>query len=74
MMSQNRLAAKDRSDARNDYEVNLRAEMEIISLHAKVDAIRQREWADLVALQREQLAALQRIERHLLASSNTSEP
>ena len=37
LMSQNRMAAKDRSDARHDYEVNLKAEMEIIGLHAKLD-------------------------------------
>ena len=35
MMSQNRHAAKDRSDATTDYEVNVRAEMEIMSLHTK---------------------------------------
>jgi uncharacterized membrane protein len=43
MMSQNRQAAKDRSDARSDYEVNLRAEMQIIALHEKIDATRDPE-------------------------------
>ena len=37
MMSQNRQAAKDRVQAQHDYEVNLKAEMEIIGLHAKLD-------------------------------------
>jgi uncharacterized membrane protein len=37
MMSQNRQAAKDRLQAQHDYEVNLKAEMEIITLHAKLD-------------------------------------
>jgi uncharacterized membrane protein len=37
MMSQNRQAAKDRLSAGLDYEVNLRAELEIIRLHAKID-------------------------------------
>ncbi|MDB5705149.1 MAG: hypothetical protein JWN66_2265 [Sphingomonas bacterium] len=39
MMSQNRQAAKDRLEARLDYETNLRSESEIASLHEKVDAI-----------------------------------
>jgi uncharacterized membrane protein len=42
MMSQNRMAAKDRLDARHDYEVNLKAELEIIQLHAKLDELQQR--------------------------------
>jgi uncharacterized membrane protein len=59
-------AAKDRLDARSDYEVNLRAEMEIMELHAKLDAVRERDWAEFLALQREQRDALQRIETRLL--------
>lgn len=68
MMSQNRLAAKDRLDARNDYEVNLRAEMEIMRLHAKLDDAREREWSEYLTLQREQLETLRRIEGALLRS------
>ena len=41
MMSQNRQAAKDRLAARLDYETNLRAEAEIATLHAKMDALTQ---------------------------------
>ena len=37
MMSQNRQAAKDRLQAQHDYEVNLKAELEILGLHAKLD-------------------------------------
>jgi uncharacterized membrane protein/uncharacterized membrane protein YeaQ/YmgE (transglycosylase-associated protein family) len=66
MMSQNRQAAKDRLDARNDYEVNLRAEMEIMRLHAKLDDAREREWSEYLKLQRDQLEALRRIEIALL--------
>lgn len=40
MMSQNRQAAKDRLTATLDYEVNLRAELEIMRLHDKLDALR----------------------------------
>ncbi|AHE53507.1 DUF1003 domain-containing protein [Sphingomonas sanxanigenens] len=37
MMSQNRQAAKDRMAAKLDYQVNLRAELEILRIHAKID-------------------------------------
>lgn len=40
MMSQNRQAERDRIAARHDYEVNLRAELEIMALHEKWDALR----------------------------------
>lgn len=43
MMSQNRQAAKDREAAGHDYEVNLKAELEILSLHEKLDDLRQRQ-------------------------------
>ena len=45
MMSQNRQAVKDRLDAANDYEVNLKAEIEIAALHEKLDQIRANELA-----------------------------
>jgi uncharacterized membrane protein len=37
LVSQNRQAAKDRLRADADYEVNLKAELEISHLHEKVD-------------------------------------
>jgi uncharacterized membrane protein len=39
MMSQNRAAAKDRKEAEHDYAVNLRAELEILRLHDRLDVI-----------------------------------
>jgi CRP/FNR family cyclic AMP-dependent transcriptional regulator len=39
MMSQNRQAAKDRMQADMDYQVNLKAELEVAQLHSKVDRI-----------------------------------
>jgi uncharacterized membrane protein/uncharacterized membrane protein YeaQ/YmgE (transglycosylase-associated protein family) len=62
MMSQNRQSAKDRLDAKNDYEVNLRAEMEIAAVHAKLDLLREQEWLRLMETLDEQkrtLAAMQ---------------
>ena len=58
MMSQNRQAVKDRSDAAHDYEVNLKAEIEIRQLHEKLDDIREKRWEDLVQMQREQIEYL----------------
>ena len=49
MMSQNRQALKDRQNAEHDYVVNLRAELEIMHLHDKLDALRARELADMTA-------------------------
>ena len=62
MMSQNRQAVRDRLDARHDYEVNLKAETEIMQLHAKFDELQQEAWKELIALQDRQLEALRRIE------------
>jgi uncharacterized membrane protein len=40
MMAQNRQAERDRIDAAHDYEVNLKAEIEIMALHEKLDELR----------------------------------
>ncbi|MCB1494683.1 MAG: DUF1003 domain-containing protein [Bauldia sp.] len=48
LMSQNRAAARDRLEAAHDYEVNLKAEIEIAALHAKIDEIRTNELATLL--------------------------
>ena len=48
LMSQNRQAAKDRLVAAHDYEVNLKAEIEIAALHEKLDQIRTQELAMLI--------------------------
>jgi uncharacterized membrane protein len=37
MMSQNRQTERDRFEAAKDYEVNLKAELEVLSLHQKID-------------------------------------
>ncbi|MFN3513595.1 MAG: DUF1003 domain-containing protein [Phenylobacterium sp.] len=58
LMSQNRAAARDRAAAEHDYRVNLRAELEIMHLHDKLDALRQEDMARLIARQGEMLDAL----------------
>ena len=58
LMSQNRQAEKDRLNAGHDYEVNLKAELEIMLLHEKVDLLREGQWGKLLAIQKEQLRLL----------------
>jgi uncharacterized membrane protein len=43
MMSQNRQQDIDRKAAANDYRINIKAELEIESLHQKIDSLRERE-------------------------------
>jgi uncharacterized membrane protein len=61
MMSQNRQSDKDRLQSRNDYEVNLKAEMEIMQLHEKFNELRDQYWAELVRMQQQQIEMLERI-------------
>ena len=61
MMSQNRQAAKDRLAAQYDYEVNLKAELEILSLHQKLDDLREQKWVELVKIQQQQISLLEKI-------------
>ena len=58
MMSQKRQTLRDRLAAENDYQVNLRAEIEIRELHDKVDELREGQWRQLVAQQEEQIKLL----------------
>src|SRR5881396_3286729 len=60
MMSQNRQAARDRNDAKLDYEVNVRAETEIARLHEKIDE-RDIEMRELLEINRRQLALIERL-------------
>jgi uncharacterized membrane protein/uncharacterized membrane protein YeaQ/YmgE (transglycosylase-associated protein family) len=62
MMSQNRQSARDRFDARQDYEVNLRAELQIAALHQKLDDARASEWRRILELVEAQQARLARLE------------
>jgi uncharacterized membrane protein len=43
MMSQNRLSEIDRQQASNDFEVNIKAELEIELLHQKIDLMKEKE-------------------------------
>lgn len=61
MMSQNRQAAKDRQMAVYDYEVNVKAEVEIMALHDKLDALRSEHLAVLLQQQQAQIELLTRL-------------
>ncbi len=61
LMAQNRQADKDRLDAAHDYDVNLKAEIEIRTLHEKLDQLRDHDWQALLAIQREQMALLRQL-------------
>ena len=50
MMAQNRQSDIDRKKAKKDYDVNLKAELEIELLHQKVDMMREQEIKSLIRL------------------------
>ncbi|SEJ39931.1 Uncharacterized membrane protein [Azotobacter beijerinckii] len=58
MMSQNRQEAKDRLRSQHDYQVNLKAELEIRHLHEKVDHLLSHQWSRLTQIQEIQLDLL----------------
>lgn len=63
MMSQNRQEAKDRIRSQHDYQVNLKAELEIRHLHDKVDHLLSHQWERLTQIQEIQLDLLSEIGR-----------
>ncbi|MEY4928025.1 MAG: hypothetical protein RI894_2461 [Bacteroidota bacterium] len=65
MMSQNRQEEKDRQRSQNDYLINLKAELEIRSLHQKIDLLLEDQIKVLFASQAEQLEVLRNIEARI---------
>ncbi|TIR84044.1 MAG: DUF1003 domain-containing protein, partial [Mesorhizobium sp.] len=59
-MSQNRQTERDRIDAAHDYEVNLKAEIEIMALHEKLDELRH---SELIGMRDEILRMAEQIRR-----------
>jgi uncharacterized membrane protein len=69
MMSQNRAALRDREAAEHDYVVNLRAELEIMHLHDKVDVMREHQMMAMLKKQNEAIRLLRaQVERLSRAS------
>jgi len=58
MMSQNRQSEIDRRRAEHDYRINVKAELEIELLHAKIDAMREQEIVELRDLVRRLLTRI----------------
>jgi uncharacterized membrane protein len=73
LMSQNRQAYKDRLSAEHDYEVNLKAELEIMGLHEKVDSLREKQWSELISIQQEQLKLLRQLLEDLKKDQRTTD-
>jgi uncharacterized membrane protein len=65
MMSQNRQAEKDRKQSENDYLINLKAEIELRSLHQKIDLLLEEQIETLYDTQAEQLKMLGIIKKKL---------
>jgi uncharacterized membrane protein len=65
MMSQNRQEEKDRKRAENDYLINLKAELELRSLHQKVDLLLQEQIKSLYDIQIKQMEMLNGINAKL---------
>ena len=63
MMSQNRQEDKDRLRSQHDYEVNLKAELEIRHLHDKIDHLISRQWERLAEIQQIQVDLLSELTR-----------
>lgn len=61
MMSQNRQAVKDRERAEHDYEINLKAELELQLLHEKLDHLLLVEWQRLLDIQASQTEMLEEL-------------
>jgi uncharacterized membrane protein len=68
MMSQNRQEEKDRQRSENDYLINLKAELEIRSLHQKIDLLLEEQIKVLFDSQAKQLEILKSIEKKIEAT------
>lgn len=65
MMSQNRKEEKDRKRSENDYLINLKAELEVRSLHQKMDLLLEEQIKILFESQAKQLEILKSIENEI---------
>lgn len=65
MMSQNRQEQRDCKQADNDYQVNLKVEIEISLLHDKMDYLINNQWRYLVQIQNMQIELLGELQEEL---------
>ncbi|MCW8960781.1 MAG: DUF1003 domain-containing protein [Psychromonas sp.] len=64
MMSQNRQESKDRARSEHDYQINLKAELEIRNLHQKIDHLLTHQWERLIEIQQIQLELMGELKSH----------
>ncbi|MGA7676646.1 MAG: DUF1003 domain-containing protein [Rhizomicrobium sp.] len=65
MMSQNRQESRDRLRAENDYQVNLKAEIEIRAVSERMDQLLHNQWGHLLEIQQMQIEMLEELaEKH----------
>jgi uncharacterized membrane protein len=65
MMSQNRQEMKDRIRSENDYKINLKSEIEVRTLHEKVDHLLLDQWSKMMSIQEIQLEILEEIRQKI---------
>jgi uncharacterized membrane protein len=61
LMSQNRQEARDRLRSEHDYQVNLKAELEIRHLHEKLDVLLKHQWQKLLEIQEIQMDLMREV-------------
>jgi uncharacterized membrane protein len=72
MMSQNRQEAKDRLRAENDFEINLKAEIEIRKLHERMDHLLMHQWQHLMDIQQLQVDLMKEISQVSVKEANNN--
>ena len=61
MMSQRRQESRDRISATHDYQINLKAELEIRHLHQKIDHLLSHQWERLIKIQEIQMELINEV-------------
>jgi uncharacterized membrane protein len=74
MMSQNRQEQKDRLRAEHDYQVNLKAEIEVRTLTQKLDHLLHQEWQGLLAIQQIQTEMMEELVQRAAGAGNRPTP
>ncbi|MEJ7739380.1 MAG: DUF1003 domain-containing protein [Chitinophagaceae bacterium] len=72
MISQNRQEEKDRKRSQNDYLINLKSELEIRSLHQKMDLLLEEQLKSLHDIQLKQLELLKEINEKIKVTNEQS--
>jgi uncharacterized membrane protein len=70
MMSQNRQSMIDREEVKHDYEVDLKAELEVELLHDRLNVLREQELVEILQLLRNQQEKLNTLESNLTTLLN----